>query len=915
VAQNLKFTSWQRSSLTALADPGADGRLTGKVKLTLTDVGGGDVAEDARFALLSAADVAGLKPGAIRGVQPPRSSHDAEVTKVVHVDFAEADFPWRYTPEKTPALGAGALRPWLVVLVGKADALKVTGNVVAEVADSVLIEHNLDQSWLWAHIQDDGAATTSRVLSPCQLQPWSQYTAAIVPAFNADGKPMWAVSGNPGSQAVQKAFGKGGVLPVFDSWQFWTGEKGDFETLAAALRVRKTGYVGTVALRYRRTVTNVDVTLQLRGAITSLATEPDQATDLDKARADLDVLNNPVTEPALPDGTPGRQFITMPAYGRPWVPDPDQAKWGKTLNDDPRYRSIAGIGLVLGVEAQEPLMEAAVTQAGALEDAGNKLRHLAIGLEAAGRLWGRRLADDPRHRARVFGPALGRILADDGGTVLARVTGDDRTLDPAIFSSAAQRLLRDGTARSRFAAGSRRIDRSAFLDAANEPPEAPDRRSAGVPHADRVAEETGRRTIEEVLGMPGDGIPPEMMEVVERFTGARIDAEFVSAFSEALAATGRRCGRRPAEELRSSGAEVAERHMLVRAVRRCLAGAADNVEGGRDLGTTFIDATPPRDDVPLRPVNIDVLVKRIGDLIDPTREPAPAVDRLRATIRPPELVARTPPELPLGLDFPTWQLVNQYHRDWLLPAVGTIANDSILSLQTNPHFVDAFMVGINTQFMAEMRWRNLAIDRRFTPLRMFWGYVNHATGRREADIQPLAVWAANPAADVGDLSHQAIKPGDTTGKKDLVIVFRTDLFRRYPATLVYLVRPKPGATEAQIDDLLKKTPTFEHPPTAGGRANREFLGPIFTGAITPDVVFFAFDADPGDLAKYWLVLDEPPAELRFRHESQVPPPGWQPPPVWPPADKSDSAKFAKTTLDRPTRVAISGAYLEQQAMQ
>src|SRR5262245_41909894 len=501
-----------------MTEPGADGRLTGKVTLTLTDNGGGSVSDDAKFALLSAADVGELKAGAIYRVMPPRDSHDAEVTKVVHVDFTDPDFPWRYTPEKTPATGTGAIRPWLVVLVGKAGALKVTGNVVAEVADSVLVEHNLANSWLWAHVQDDGAAPTSRLLSPCPLQPWSQYTAAIVPGFNEDGKPMWSVSGGQ----VQRDFGKNSVLRVFDSWQFWTGEKGDFETLAGDLRVRKTGYAGTVALRYRRTVTSVDVTLQLRGAITSLAAEPNQPQDqanLAKARADLDVLNNPVTEPPLPDGTPGRKFITLPAYGRPWVPDPDQATWGKTLNDDPRYRSIAGIGLVLGVEAQEQLMDAAVEQAGALEDAGNKLRHLAFGLEAAGRLWTRRLADDPNHRLRVFGPALGRILTDDGETVLASVTADDRTLDAAIFSSAAQRLLRDGTARSRFAAGgARRIDRRAFLDAANKPPDTPDRGPAGVPHADRVAAEpaAGGRTIEEVLGMPGDEIPPELMAVVDR---------------------------------------------------------------------------------------------------------------------------------------------------------------------------------------------------------------------------------------------------------------------------------------------------------------------------------------------------------------------------------------------------------------
>ena len=67
-----------------------------------------------------------------------------------------------------------------------------------------------------------------------------------------------------------------------------------------------------------------------------------------------------------------------------------------------------------------------------------------------------------------------------------------------------------------------------------------------------------------------------------------------------------------------------------------------------------------------------------------------------------------PPEFPIGLDFPTWDLRRTYEKEWLLPGARSLEKDSITALQTNPAFTDAFMVGINTQFMSEMRWRDRA---------------------------------------------------------------------------------------------------------------------------------------------------------------------------------------------------------------
>jgi hypothetical protein len=141
-----------------------------------------------------------------------------------------------------------------------------------------------------------------------------------------------------------------------------------------------------------------------------------------------------------------------------------------------------------------------------------------------------------------------------------------------------------------------------------------------------------------------------------------------------------------------------------------------------------------------------------------------------------------------------------------------------------------------------------------------------------------------------------LQPGDTTGQRDLVLVFRTDLFRRYPRTMVYLVRTAPNP-----DPALLATPTFSF--AAADKANRQFLGPIFQGALANDVVFFSFDVDPSTLDQYWVVLDEPPSELRFRSVDAASKPLG--------AAAATAAAFATATIDEPTRVGMDGANLEE----
>jgi hypothetical protein len=236
----LEFLSWKRSKLLATATR-EGGRLKGSLPLVLDDTATGQQITDAVPVLFnSASEVAGLKAGAIRHLAPKPATPDAETTKLVHVDFNDADLPWRYSPRPVP--GAPPAKPlfypWLALLVGTAEELRVEGGLVKTVDAVVLTAHNLTLSHKWAHVQTEGGVTVSRLVSPRELRPQRQYVAAIVPVFDAAGEFLWT------GAALNVD-----VLPVFFSWPFWTGEEGDFETLATALKLRKAGDLGKADLR------------------------------------------------------------------------------------------------------------------------------------------------------------------------------------------------------------------------------------------------------------------------------------------------------------------------------------------------------------------------------------------------------------------------------------------------------------------------------------------------------------------------------------------------------------------------------------------------------------------------------------------------------------------------------------------
>ena len=320
---------------------------------------------------------------------------------------------------------------------------------------------------------------------------------------------------------------------------------------------------------------------------------------------------------------------------------------------------------------------------------------------------------------------------------------------------------------------------------------------------------------------------------------------------------------------------------------------------------------PPAPRQEQTPIDLGRLHQIIADALNPGIAPVRRQRaRVGATIHGLDLARLVRPEFPIGLNFPTWELLRQYDKEWLLPGVNS-AGKGLDHGTADQSSVYRCVHGRDQQPVYQRD--GLARPARGARLHTAADVLGRSGLQEwqsgEADIEPLREWAKAPEKDIGDLAHQTIQPSDpqnTSGSR-LVIVFRSDLFRRYPGTLVYLFKPLPedlpaGQPPEALDNWLKATPDLGQVEAAKPPGQRRFYGPTFVGVLTPEVTFFAFDVRPETLNEYWLMLGEPPAELRFRNGK-------------PPAEVAvtHSAAFAATTIDEPTRVAISGAWLEAQA--
>ena len=175
-ANAYSFLPWLRTGIATriTADPGTADRASLPVKLLLTadKVGGGTITKDVErtVQIYGPGDVVGVDPRAISLTEPRPWITNVEPNYLVHIEFYDEDFPWRYSPA-APDENTRRLRPWLalIVLAAGPDPKDSPG---AEFTEGVLPDrplpfiavadpsHTLPPSGQlggWAHVHVNGA--------------------------------------------------------------------------------------------------------------------------------------------------------------------------------------------------------------------------------------------------------------------------------------------------------------------------------------------------------------------------------------------------------------------------------------------------------------------------------------------------------------------------------------------------------------------------------------------------------------------------------------------------------------------------------------------------------------------------------------------------------------------------------------
>ncbi|HET6871031.1 MAG TPA: hypothetical protein VFH80_34285 [Solirubrobacteraceae bacterium] len=804
----------------------------------------------AEFSLMTAGDVSGLVPSAITRRFPAPGSSDAEQPKAALIEFAAADLLWRYTPSRpgpqTNAAGAPGqgLKPWLVLVVGGATELSLAPDGTVAIAVSAQQNHPLDQSWMWAHIQHvDGHDDIGRIISPLPLEPNTLYRACLVPGFvvaaGQDMAPAW-------NATVEVR------LPCYDHWSFTTGDKGDFPELAEQLRARSYEDLepdfGIGKVRYsRRGPGSPDhVLLGMEGALARIPSDPAQEDPVVHSAhqpvdawvaAEVSALSQEVPVP------PGRWILSAPHYQEPYLgrdPPPDPG-WGKAMVEDPRRRAAAGLGAWNAIAWQDKIADAAALLAGDVLTAQDRIGHLGLGLEAAGSLWRRHVPDDPAGRLAVLSPVLGRLPERSGGTALDAVAGRAR-LTRALFSSAARRALRPGTARAARAAPDAADPREVLITACRcpkLPPEpAPGDPSATLRSAVEAAARGDEALADRVLVELGESPSPDLLAAV------------LAAMDPG--------GRRPPDL-----------ETLDRLLQRVLdpPPLPDRTGEGKQPACRDVD-----------PAALGTLV---AAAVDPTVERPLVVDRVLATL--PGLTDLRPPMLEPEIDMPLWSFLRDGSPDWLLPGVGNLPLHSVVGVATNPAFVQALLLGANYQTAAELRWRRHPLLPKASPLRKFWQRT-----KDEFDIEPIKGWVATDPFGGPSLTFAG-------AGQEAVAVFRTPLFKRYPHTVVYMY---PAAVVNGVWDesnLTTLDPNLAVPPTFTGTIGDDV---VFFGFPLPAAAFndhwIVLEEPPAGYRFYNIPPD--PSEMPGVDDPSV---------VWHERDAAtDASIYAYDSYALPVRVMI-----------
>jgi hypothetical protein len=208
-------------------------------------------------------------------------------------------------------------------------------------------------------------------------------------------------------------------------------------------------------------------------------------------------------------------------------------------------------------------------------------------------------------------------------------------------------------------------------------------------------------------------------------------------------------------------------------------------------------------------------------------------------------------------------------EELLFPGIKNIPQNTIGILQTNPTFINSYMVGLNHEMAKELLWREYPTDQRGSYFRQFWDASIAVERERLKHFQENGTFPSEKEEeeiiekyrDIPEIhrwNESTLEEIQGTAQQQrVVLLIRGELLMRYPGTVIYAIK-------AKADLANNNKPVLS-------RTDEQIKEPVFRGTVPPDITFLGFDAlledllgndeegDPG----YFFIVQEQPSEPRF----------------------------------------------------
>lgn len=188
---------------------------------------------------------------------------------------------------------------------------------------------------------------------------------------------------------------------------------------------------------------------------------------------------------------------------------------------------------------------------------------------------------------------------------------------------------------------------------------------------------------------------------------------------------------------------------------------------------------------------------------------------------------------------PMYKPLAEISKDYLLPGIDRIPENTVTLLESNPAFIEAYMVGLNHEMSRELLWRDFPSHQRGSYFPLFWN--EKIANDEQGNTHFIHTW------DSEKHLGEHYSSGEVQPKEQLVLLIRGDLIRRFPSAVIFLAN-------------ISETKPLE------SQGKSDWIFPLFQGNVNPDINFFGFDLTVEEVTNepdWYFVIQQQPTKPRF----------------------------------------------------